>query len=551
MMAFNLQDLLAPTWRERARAEDALRAARLEIDAEEELIWPEVVQAEIRALQPSPEIFLSALVGFWAEVSLQQLRKRLPKAGVALDKTLSQAWASPHAARFPMTPAKPPASANMMRGMWVWKLIEKIGPCGALIEQQLLACLEHPEPVVWSAAETALGTVADWSDAGFAQFLAVAEQRGREGQIWQRARIAAQHVNPTRIDLLLNGLEPGASEQFTLPRFAILERLVGDTAPIAYQHLLSHLSGAWSDDQRAELIQALTTLSRTLGFDPQAVSYVRTLIQHRHVEVQCAAVNFLAAHSPAEHGALLLALPANTHPWVASDLCRGLALHSQIPPELLRMAVSRSLGNYEGYDGEPHNSAVALLTQNEGGHARNALEEIVAWWEAASAESYLDREEITDALALAEALGVAAAPMKPGMERALAFLTTDDDEEEEWPALDQPGAIPEIQERLQASMMEAATPPEVTSAMSEFYTAILKRFSENAPSFQKEIDDAQAALEAEQRELYPELLQAENDASPDEDEPTPANDDEDEGEDELVVRLRAWLNGLDRLSATA
>lgn len=545
----NLQKLLAPTWRERARADDELFAEIMQSNFEEEMqVWPDTVQAEIRALQPSPEIFLSALVGFWAEVVLRQYRERMSQfkqrkkqPTAAEDAALSQAWSSPHAALFPMSPTEPPVSVNMMRGLSVWNFIAKIGPCGAMIEPQLLACLDHPEPAVWDSAESAFGTVECLSDKGFIEFLAAAERRGGDGQLWKRARIAAQHVNLARVHGLLDGLLPGASEACTLPRFAILEQLTGEPTSIAYQHLLSQLSGAWSDEQRAGLIRALTSLSRTLGFDPQAISYITTLIQSQNVEVQCAAVEFLATHSPAEHCGLFLALPADTHPWVSMALFRGLARQTQIPPELLRMVISRSLGNYDGYDGEPHNSAVALLAQNEGSHARSALEEIIAWWEQASSESYLDREIITDALALAEVLGAAAAPMKPGMERALVWLTTET-EEEEWPALDQPGAIQEIKERLRASMHQAGTPPETAAVTSEFYGEFFKEFSANIGSMQKEIDDSQAAFEAEQRELYPELLSAENEMDADADEGMP--DDEEPDEDELVVRLRTWLESI-------
>jgi hypothetical protein len=521
-------------------------AAAMPYAAEGVLIWPEAVQSAIRSLRPSPEMFLSALVEFWADVALRQLRQRMrqPETAAA-DAVLAQSWSSPHAALFPMTPPEPPASVNMLRGAGAWGVIERLGPCGELIERQLLACLDHPEPVVWDAAESACGTMERLSDQGFAQFLAVAERRGHDGQLWKRARIAAQHVNSERVHLLLDGLVPGASQELTLPRFAILERLTGDAALSAYRHLLSHLSDAWVDEQRAELIQALTALSRILGFDPQAVAYVRTLIQSQSVDVQCAAVGFLLAHSTSEHAALLLALPADMHPWVASSLCRGLTLHPQIPPELLRLAVSRSLGNYDGYDGEPHNSAIALLLNGyDGCHAHAALAEIMAWWETASKDRYLERETINDALALAEILGAAAAPMKPGMERALALLSTDM-EEAEWPALDQPDAIPEIQERLQASMTEAGTPPELASAMSGVYTEVLKGFSENAASIQKEIDDFQAAFEAEQGALYPERLPVvENEASRSEDELLATAEDENQDEGELIVRLRAWLESV-------
>lgn len=509
----------------------------MEIAAEDAPVWPEAIQQEIRSLEPSPAAFLSALVGFWADVALQQYRERMHQPDALAAAALSQTWASPHIALFPVTPAEPPGSANMMRGLWVWNFIEKIGPCGALIESQLLACLDHPEPVVWSAAESAFATVDQLSDAGFAQFLAVAERHGSNGQLWKRAQIAALHVNPTRMTLLLNGLEPGADETLALARFAILERLEGEVAATAYHYLLRYLPGEWSDAQRANLIRALTSLSQTLGFDPRAISQIKTWMQSPTIELQCAALGFLVAHSPLADRETLLNLPADAHPWVLTELCRGLARHTQLPPELLRMLIARSLGNFDGYDGEPHDSAVTLLTDNAGYHASAALPEIVTWWEATSAKRYLDREIVADALKIAEVLGVAAAPLKPGMERALASLMVESTEDE-WPALDQPGAIPEIQERLQVAMTEAGTPPEIASTAGEWYAGFFTEFSKNADILQKEIDEQQAQFDAEQKELYPELLVTEeSDLDRDEEEQT----SQEEEEDELLVRLRAWL----------
>lgn len=404
----------------------------------------------------------------------------------------------------------------------------------------MLACLDHPEPVVWDAAESALGAVEHWSDAGFARFLAVAERRGRGGQIWKRARIAARHLNPERVALVLDGLEPGADETLALARFAILERLDGELAPTAYRHLLHHLGGAWPDAERAYLIRALTPLSRKLGFDSRAVARIKTLIHSENGELQCAAVGFLVAHSPAKHLDLFMGLLADSQPQVLGELCRGLAHHPKIPPELVRLAISRGLGNYDGYDGEPHDSAVALLKERAGRHARIALAEIVAWWETASSDPYLERSAIADALALAEVLGAAAAPLQPGMERALASLVASPPEEA-WPDLDQPGAISDLQERLQAAMTEAGTPPEIASAAGGFYADILRQISENQETIQQEIDDFQDRYEAEQRALYPELQVAESETESDLNEEEGASDEE----DELIVRLRAWLNAID------
>ena len=56
MKHMKLQDLLAPTWHERVRAEDALSVELIDFP-DKTTTWPKEVQDEIRLLQPSPEVF--------------------------------------------------------------------------------------------------------------------------------------------------------------------------------------------------------------------------------------------------------------------------------------------------------------------------------------------------------------------------------------------------------------------------------------------------------------------------------------------------------------
>jgi hypothetical protein len=430
-----LQDLLAPTWRERVLVTEALEL-ELSTYPEPPSPWSQEIQEEIRLLQPSPQAFLSALVAFWAELDAKRYLKRMKE--LPQKPATSLTWTSPQASLFPMTPATPPVLGWSTRGQWAWTFIERLGPFVSMIELQLLACLNHPEPMVRNAVETAFGMADSMTDAGFRHFLATEDRYGRNGMIRQRAQAIAKHVHGDRLALVLQGLEARISEARAVARLSIIGSLTGPHAQEARGHLLQRINAPWSPESLGALIRALTQVSENLGFDPQTVAAVAPLTRHEHIDVRSGATRFLASHSPVEHLETLMTLTTDPHPWVLLALCFGLTRHTHIPSDLLKAAVAKSLGNYEGHDGEPHDSAIQLLIK-QGTNATVALPEILDWWSRVSAEENWEFEEIKDALTLADMLGAFAAPMKPGFERVLehrlADLADEEDqtpEEEDW-----------------------------------------------------------------------------------------------------------------------
>jgi hypothetical protein len=505
MKQMKLQDLLAATWRERARAEDAFLTEVGEY-FEETGPWPEEVQDEIASLKPSPEVFLSAFVAFWAEVAARQYVKRLKQIGkkVHIEPNVSAGWSSPHLAAFPMTPAEVPDLANMMRGVMVWKLIDRLGHYAGAIEPQLIACLYHPEPVVRDAAESALGTSDAMTDQGFAQFLAAADARGGKGFTWQGAKAIAGHVCGSRIDMVLDGLEPSAPANVSEARLLIIRQLKGDNAQAAWRCLKTRIADSWSTKQLSAIIPGLQHLCGLVGIDADVVSMVERLVTHNDPDIRSAAAEFLANLSSSEHLDILKRLVLEAHPWVLIALCRGLTGCKDISPDLLRAVASRCLGNGEGFDDEPHDSAVRMLTKL-GKNAGIVLPEIVTWLDQASSSPDLEREDIVDALDIADALGELAGPLKPGLQRMLRWMTPSESEEpEELPTLNQPEDIPKIQTHIEKSMLEAGTDPGLAKAQAELNGAIMDALVTNQDKIQAEIDRRQSEYEAEQRDLYPE-----------------------------------------------
>lgn len=182
----SLQDLLGPTWKQRVRAADALLPLLAHDDGR--TASAAQVQQLLSKLQPSPEIFLRALLAFWGMVAERQLCKR---AGEALPASDSRRWGDPNLETFPLDRALASLPAGGMHGMWVWMLLEHLGSMAELIEAELLNCLSHPEPMVTDAVEKALGAASRISDAAFERFLAHADAKGGDGYLHVRTAALA------------------------------------------------------------------------------------------------------------------------------------------------------------------------------------------------------------------------------------------------------------------------------------------------------------------------------------------------------------------------
>ncbi len=92
-------------------------------------------------------------------------------------------------------------------------------------------------------------------------------------------------------------------------------------------------------------------------------------------------------------------------------------------------------------------------------------------------------------------------------------------------------------------MENAGVNPEEASRLAMLHGLVLKEISENIESMQDEIDAHQAAVDAEQREIYPERYMIEDNEETGEDEDE--GEDMPEEEDALITRLRNAIAILD------
>lgn len=528
--------LLAPTWKARARAEDALMSWMIGMEESADP-WPEPVQRALHALQPSPAVFLAALLGFWAGISARQHASLMHQDADAL----SAPWwdMSDHAERFPMTPAQPTMSAYGMRGMWVLKFFERLGPLATEIETQLLACLGHDGLIVEDAAVCALGSADVLSEPAYRRLLDLADMQGRNGMLRDRTRVLARHTVNGRIRLVVEGVGPASTDSMQFARFSILGALEGDSAHVALGLLVSRLDEAWPEVGHAALLYALDTLCLTTCTKADALMpAMRDRAFHADVGVRSATACFVARHASSIDNALIAALADDPHPWVRSAVCRGSMSRPAMDPRLLHVLCGNSLGNYDGYDGDPHDSVVSLLLHDPVAAAQ-VMPSILRWWEDTTTAAWIGREPTRQAMQLCEALApyVDVGVLLPGLERALTYLD-EGTPTVELPALDRPGAVRIVRNALEADMLAAGTPSEVAGSVADLHGEVLAQIAADFERMQAEADADHEIRDAEMRELYPEWFESESAAN--------ADDQEEElhDEDEFIVELRSLVHRL-------
>lgn len=453
----NLPALLAPTWAERAAAEDVLRRWLFELrpnDPKEPFYaWPEPVQSAIAALQPNPATFLAALLAFWADVALRAHQRHLASlGGNVVGDWASPPWGSAALLQFPMNPAYPPRSRRAPPGQAVFDFICHLGAPAAAIETQLLGCLRHPDPQVVFAAEVALGTCPQLSDSGFAALLGYAERTGRNGYAQIRTQALARHLTASRMPAFLEGITPTTRTQQRSVRCRILGHLPDERAALAAPRLLALLREARSSKAFCDIAMALPTegaLGAALALE--VLQHARsTSVEHRR-----AAARNLAAHDPVQHCDALLALAADADPWVKVYLAEGLLHASHIPAELLRCLAAHTLGDYDGYDGEPHDRVVRLLIHT--GQRAAALPEIAIWFTEYINQGDFEGSGLHQTLDLLEALGDAARPLAPELHRLHLTLLPDALDVVDADLVDtEEGMIDPLEARLQALSLRLA-----------------------------------------------------------------------------------------------
>lgn len=432
-----LEKLLAPTWEARKQADEEL--FHFSINDESKRRFSKMLQTQIQAM-PDGNTFVKDMLAFWGTVIFKQYKSRMGRHCKIDSWAITFAYSEKAFADMDMRRIRP----DLLCGFGVLQVLENLNftDMDADFEAVLVCCLRHGESVVIGAAEKALGSMPTISDDSFRQFWQLSASSNSDYVL--RRQYLVKHLNPTRLQLLFTAILDNKRQknEITSPACMALGTLNyarGESAKIAHAFLQENLTTKRSPVAQATLIHSLTTLSKQYGFSEPVIAYCQTHLGNEHRgdkydndRLYSAYTNYLSAH---DLQANIDVLQTVNTPWALSTLCRNLKEADVIPFAILQHAVGKSLGNYDGFDGMPHDDAVELLLQRDE-YIEKCQYLIYAWWNnlchQAGVEGYWENEELETAIAFIKVLKTQAQPMLKGLEQALNWLIqTDIDNTEE------------------------------------------------------------------------------------------------------------------------
>lgn len=526
-----IQNLLAPCWKDRIKAEQLLMDC-LTYDENNKSILPKKIGSQMALLKPSPKVFIPALIHFWADYVEQSFIERMKEFNHSPEPYDRQKWSSDCSKYFPVTPNNPSASPLMFIGIGVWSLIEKLGPYVKLVEKQLVACLEHPESVVRTAAWKGLATAEKISDESFSKLLVY-----KNRQAINNMESIVRHINKDRLGQIINNLKPDQSDTESMVLFNIIGNLKGEYANIACDHIISQLQEPWSDRQFSHLLYALTCHIGTINFVEDDLSFIQSKIHDQNKDITGMKALFLSSLDPEKFNDTLISLINQGDPYVLTNLCKGLQKHQNVNDKLIKKVISKTLGNYDANDGDPHDSAMHLLLA-QGSRVNNYIEIISQWFTDIINSEQIEYSDIANILDISELLADAAQVLKTDLIKALNQLTSY--EKNDFPALYEPGAVPIIKQHMHEKLIEIGSSPKEAHDFVKFQGKILEALAENLDEIQSEIDTADKQFDQEMLEM----LGSDHD---EDDQQYDDQDDEYEEADE-IVRLKAKIAELECLT---
>lgn len=499
-----LPSLLSRKWLERKKADLLLLEHFTQDDRESDphVIepWPERYQAAIRQLEPDPATFLSALIAFWADQCADEFTLRMAQFEKGPSPPLDRSgWASLHAARFPLDD-KPRRRDFDMYGLWIGRLLSRIGPIATPCVPQLIACLRHPEPTVSGSAIGALGSIGPEARAALPALVerATGGELGADRITLPRAiaRIAGDSLELAAH--LSTRLRDTESEQVTRGACAVLRetkpgRRTGlDVAVAAFPH-------AKSAERRADLLWSATDWAEREGVrGTEVLTLAGTARMDPSERVRAAAAWCQGRLGDVRDEESLMQYANDEHPWVRGALAQ--ALIGRAPPsERVVQRIAKNLGDYNGYDGSPHDDAVEVL-RHWGPAAHVARHEMVEWLRSIVTKGYhQEQETVNDACRLAEGVG-AFEGLFPAMRAILDAIEAQAPEPEI--DLSQPGSLQAMEDRLVTSALQAGSSEQEARANAAFNAEMARLFMEAVPDMQAEIDAREAEDRADREAMF-------------------------------------------------
>jgi hypothetical protein len=383
-----LNELLStdPSVRKRADVQLQSQLSRFHDENRRSEPWPTEIQDLLAALQPDPATFLATLLADWAWACALQLQLRVGADQLATAEIVR--WQPRDTAL-----ATPMHFSRMsMYGFGVSQLFERIGSTGLPLRRAFCELLAHPEPIVPCVALDAIASMGAAAQDCFPaalEHLATSQfDSAKRTAVLNFARSVSDAVAVIRARLNANH---GDAEIAALTY--LLEQL-GAGDPEVAGVLLRQIQRATTDEGRASCAHAAIRTVAALDVEARALS-ARELIPLFRVwssdaseRLRAAAAFGLAAFGTAADADLLLRLARDAHPWVITELAWGVELSGNATTDIVT-EFGKRLGDYSGFDGEPHDAMISALTRLAPNTDISAIQaDLVRWVDALATESY-------------------------------------------------------------------------------------------------------------------------------------------------------------------
>jgi hypothetical protein len=375
-----LRALLGPTWGERKAADSHLFSLMTCVPPDGNPALTQLIDDATNRFDYQEEAFFRELTGFWMDTCAQAYAARMRT--FALEPLADgMLWpAREMTSNFPMRGA-PHLEQFDMYGVGIgWYLVTQARRLTFQVDT-LTRGLSHPEPTVMGTCWKLLGSIPRHARAALDAMLSIALRKGTrftsdEPMRWLAAIYDAHPDEKTRLMTVLS--EP--AEDHRAPVVAALAQHMAMVPPELFASLLRRLDFLKDAEQRFAIMRALAELAQHDRAGPSRLVLRRAeklLASPEPADRAGAAWAIASLSTPALHEAQLLALLRDEDWMPRSDAAAAAAQWTEPSPALLA-AVANLLGDYDGYDGQPHDNALETLIA-WGQHAAMATPQIAAW----------------------------------------------------------------------------------------------------------------------------------------------------------------------------
>lgn len=418
-----VKQLLAPTELERLAADQVLFALSLDDESHH------ILQASIRLIEDR-DVFIPALISYWARAALKSYNARMSAWPDRLG-SLQSTWLSPHEDHFPYE-----HHSASQHTFWLGLnrvITYGLGTEATVALPQLMACLSHPEPVCESAVSEVLLTMGPAAREALPTLLAYIREKGayRRPNIEAKAVVALIDHNEDEAVVIARELpiNPDLAAGYC-PIFDELEKPVPRVVDILLD-MFNDMKILQQPPIVLDLLPCVARLARKADHRVEAVRQrVLSLANDSSDDRREAAAWALGSVcDPQQDMPLLIALSQDPE-WVVRWAAHDSASYVEQPSAELVQATAADLGNYDGYDGAPHDEALSTLI-HWGDKSAPAIEKIAAWIISEIDDPCWDASDVRQAIELLTALGDTALPLLPDMQRLYAIWHEDETDEDE------------------------------------------------------------------------------------------------------------------------